>query len=435
MMTGEEARAFLEGLAPSSIRLGLDRMQAALRALKSPERDFPAVHVAGTNGKGSTCAMIASVLAAQGLRVGLYTSPHLERFHERIRISGSEGLEPIADETLGRRVGEVLERYPGASQAPSPLSYFEFGTLLAFWHFSREEVDVAVVETGLGGRLDATTCCQPVVTAITPVALDHMELLGQTLASIAHEKAGILKPGVPAVLARQAPEVQAVLEARAREVGAPLVREGVEFAIRAEALGSALVYQGPVSTHPRLTLGLRGEHQRQNAAVALACLGQLSHSGIRVQTDAVREGLLLARWPGRLEEVAQSPTLVLDGAHNPHGIQALMRAMETEYAGRPVHAVFGVLGDKDVRPMMRHLFPRCASVTLVRPPSERGWDPDRFVEEARGLCSEVTVAQRPAEALRIARLRAEARGLVLGCGSLVLIGALRSLVVEPTRHT
>lgn len=435
MLTGEEARAFLEGLAPSSIRLGLDRMQAALRVLGNPERDFPAVHVAGTNGKGSTCAFLASVLAAGGLRVGLYTSPHLESVHERIRISGPEGLEPIPDDVLARRITEVLERYPQAAATPAPLSYFEFGTLVAFWHFSREEIDIAVIETGLGGRLDATSCCQPLVTAITPVALDHMELLGHTLSAIAGEKAGIFKRGIPAVLARQSPEVSAVLEARARELGAPLVREGEDFELRDEAMGRALAYRGPISNHGKLVLGLKGAHQRQNAAVALACLGQLVQSGFRVSTEAVQRGLLETRWPGRLEEVARDPLVLLDGAHNPHSIDALVRVLESDFADVPLHVVFGVLGEKNVRPMMRQLFPHCASVTLVAPPSERGWDPSKHLAEAATLCPDVTLAESIGEALQEASDRAGEGGLVLGCGSFVLVGALRALVRRTTARS
>lgn len=425
-MNGSEARAFLEGLSPSVIRLGLDRMQAALRTLGNPERDFPAVHVAGTNGKGSTSAFIASMLAAQGFRVGLYTSPHLETVHERIRISDEQGLTPISDEALAQRVSEVLERFPQARETPSPLSYFEFGTLVAFWHFSREEVDVAVIETGLGGRLDATSCCQPEMTAITPIAFDHTELLGNTLQAIAREKAGIFKAGIPAVLARQTPEAQGSLETRARELGVPLVLEGLDFSMSSDR--GVLTYRGPVFSLAHLRLGLRGEHQWQNAAVAIAAVGQLASRGFKVRPEAVREGLERTRWPGRLEEVGGHPTVLLDGAHNPQGMTALVRALETEFAGRPLHAIFGVLGDKDVRPMIRLLFPRCASVRLVAPPSPRALAPASYLEEARGLCPDVSVSPDLPAALQAATSQAGDDGLVLACGSLVLVGAMRAAV-------
>src|SRR6478672_353732 len=188
--TPAEALQFLNSLAPSGVRLGLDRIQAALRVLKNPERKYPTIHVAGTNGKGSTCAFAASCLVAEGYKTGLYTSPHLIRVNERIKING----EDISDDLLATRILEVLERYPAAAAEPRPLTFFEFGTLVAFWHFAKEQVDVAVIEVGLGGRLDATTACWPSVTAVTPISFDHMDYLGHTLAAIAAEKAAIFKP-------------------------------------------------------------------------------------------------------------------------------------------------------------------------------------------------------------------------------------------------
>jgi dihydrofolate synthase / folylpolyglutamate synthase len=203
LSTPEQALAFLHSRSPSTVVLGLERMQAALAELGRPESRLPAVHVAGTNGKGSTCAMVEAVLRKAGFRVGLYTSPHLMRFNERIRLEG----EDISDGLLGRRLLQVLERAPTARE----LTYFELGTLVAFWHFAEEAVDFAVLETGLGGRLDATSTCLPVATAVTAVGLDHTELLGDTLAAIAREKAGIFRAGVPAVVAGQEPEAEIVL--------------------------------------------------------------------------------------------------------------------------------------------------------------------------------------------------------------------------------
>ncbi|MGA9521792.1 MAG: folylpolyglutamate synthase/dihydrofolate synthase family protein [Myxococcaceae bacterium] len=432
-MTPAEARTFFDGLAPSGIRLGLDRVHVALLALKNPERDFPALHVAGTNGKGSTCAFAASCLAAQGYKVGLYTSPHLERVNERIRVNGEE----ISDALLAQRILEVLELYPEAAGDPAPLTYFEFGTIVALWHFAREKVDVAVLETGLGGRLDATTAARPAVTAITPVSFDHMDYLGHTLEAIAAEKAGVIKPGVPVVSAKQPPEVLAVLERVAREQGAPLAVEGRDFRLEPEegAGEKTFVYQGMRTAVPKLWLGLRGSHQVQNAAVALACLELLEDCGLKISRENARAGLANAAWPGRLESFEGDPTVVLDGAHNPHGVTALRNALDELYPGRKAHLVFGVLGDKDHRPMLRTLMPRCTSVHLTPVPSPRSLEPDRYADEVRELCPEVVVYGSPREALTGARMRAHPGDVVVGAGSLFLVGALRTLLLGAARHS
>lgn len=421
--TPAEAIAFLEGLAPSGVRLGLERVHTALRALKNPERAFPAVHIAGTNGKGSTCAMAAACLVQQGYKVGLYTSPHLVRVNERIRV----GAEEISDALLGQRILEVLDLYPDALESPAPLTYFEFGTIVALWHFAQEKVDVAVLETGLGGRLDATTAARPVVTAITPISFDHMDYLGHTLSAIAQEKAGIIKPGVPVVISRQKPEALEVIEAVAREKGAPLRVEGRDFRFETEdAAGRTFVYRGMRTAVPRLYVGLRGPHQAQNAAVALACLELLEDRGLGISQQSAREGLASAEWPGRLEEVASNPTVVLDGAHNPEGAEALARAIDALYPNRKVHLVFGVLGDKDHRPMLRALFPMATSVHLTPVPSARTLLPDRYADEARALCPEVDLYGAHGAALRGATMRAEQGDVVLCTGSLFLVGAVRA---------
>jgi len=398
-LTPAEAVAFLQSLPASTIKLGLERIHEALEDLGHPERALPALHVAGTNGKGSTCAFAARALEVSGKKVGLYTSPHLVRFNERIQVNG----QPIDDATLGARVLEVLARYRRRDERPFPLTFFELGTLAALRHFAEERVEVAVLETGLGGRLDATNCCRPVVTAITPISFDHMEWLGHTLEAIAGEKAGILKPGVPCVAAEQAPEAMRVIEATAKAVGAPL----------------RVVHP----LEPQVALSLRGPHQRQNAAVALACLEVLG-----VSREAALEGLRTARWPGRLEElqIGGRPVL-LDGAHNAAGAQALAAALESLYPGRKVHAVFSVLADKDLEGMARALFPRCASLHLCPLPSPRSLAPASYAERARALCPDVRAYPGAREALAGASQLAAAGDMVLVAGSLVLVGEVRAL--------
>jgi dihydrofolate synthase / folylpolyglutamate synthase len=414
--TPAEALAFLHSRSPSTVVLGLERMRAALGELAHPELRFPAVHVAGTNGKGSTCAMVEAMLRAAGVRVGLYTSPHLVRFNERIRLGG----EDIGDALLGQRLLEVLRRAPTAAQ----LTYFELGTLVAFWHFAEEAVDWAVLETGLGGRLDATATCLPKATAITALGLDHTELLGHTLSAIAREKAGILRTGVPAVLAMQPPEAQTLLEAEAVRVGAPLLREGLDFTLAEEAGG--LTYRHGARRLTGLVLGLAGAHQRQNAAVALALVDVLAARGVTLPDAALAAGLRAVRWPGRLEEVPGRPLLLLDGAHNPDGVEVLRTALDTQYAGRRVHLVFGAVREKAVGQMLERLLPRMASATFTPLDTPRSLPPEAYLEASRALCPEVAIAPTPAQAVGLARGRAGPEEVVLVAGSLYLVGAVKA---------
>jgi len=418
--TPQQALAYLASLSPSSIKLGLERVHEALKALGHPERRFRSLHVAGTNGKGSTCAFSAAALRAAGHRVGLYTSPHLMRVNERFQVDGAD----ISDEMLGRRILEVLERFSAAAFEPGLLTYFEFGTVVALWHFAQEGVDIAVLETGLGGRLDATNVVQPLVTAITSISFDHMEYLGHTLGAIAGEKAGILKPGVPVVVSRQEPEAREAISRVAGQVGAPMLLEGRDFSL-VPGPGGGLVYRGPDRTLEGLSLSLRGPHQAQNAAVALAVLGQLHQRGVRVPDEAAAQGLATARWPGRMEEVSSQPAVVLDGAHNPSGVAVLLASLEALYPGRRIHAVFGVVADKDRAPMMRALFPRCASIHLTPLDTPRSLAPEKYLEEARALCADVRPYAFLDDALAGARSLASQEDVVLCTGSLFLVGAAR----------
>jgi dihydrofolate synthase/folylpolyglutamate synthase len=399
-----EALAYLSSLAPSTIRMGLERVQAALEMLGHPERRFPSIHVAGTNGKGSTCAMIASCLG-QRYRVGFYSSPHLVRVNERFRIGGRE----VSDAVLGQRIDELRERLGDAHE----LTYFEFGTVLAFWHFAQEAVDVAVIETGLGGRLDATVTCAPIVTAITSIDFDHMEFLGTTLPAIAGEKAGIVKGGVPLVVARQPPEV---LEVFARAASSsPLVVEGRDVEFRGDT------FRGRGRTVQGLTVPLQGAHQSQNAGVALACVEAVA-ARFPLTDDELRAGLAATRWPGRLQEIAGEPTLLLDGAHNPAGVEVLVRALERFYPGRALHLVFGVFSDKDSEPMMRRLFPLAQRVVLTPLHSPRSKAPASYEAFARSLGPDVSVAASVADALSLASKGCGRGDVVVVAGSLHLIG-------------
>jgi dihydrofolate synthase / folylpolyglutamate synthase len=411
-MTPTEALLHLASLPPSDIKMGLERVQAALERLGSPQARVPAIQVAGTNGKGSTSVLVATCLGRRW-RTGLYTSPHLARVNERFKVNGAD----ITDEALGRCVARIVETLGREHR----LTYFELGTLVAFHHFAQVGVDLAVLETGLGGRLDAATACVPVVTAITPIDFDHVEYLGSTIEAIAAEKAGIIKRGVPVVSSAQRPEALAVLVSAAARAGAELRLEGRDFH------GTASSWEGRRWRLEGLELPLRGPHQEQNLSVALACLELVAERGFALSEEEVKEGIRTTRWPGRLEEIAIDPLVVLDGAHNPSGAEALVRALETVYAARPVHLVFGVFSDKDGESMMRTLFPKCAGVYLTPIDHPRSRHPESYLELAKKLCPSVERLASASEAVLRAR-SAAGTGIVVVAGSLALVGQVRRLL-------
>ncbi len=394
---------YLDTLRPLAMRFGLERMERGLDALGRPERDLRILHVAGTNGKGSTCAMAAEALRRAGHRVGLYTSPHLVRFHERIQVDG----RPIGDEALAARIEEIRRACPWHErEGDDRLTYFEFATLLGLLHLARERVDAAVVEVGLGGRFDATNAVTPLVTAVARIGLDHMQFLGNRVDAIAREKAGIFKAGVPAVVARaQPPEAMEALRDEAARRGAPFHVAGPDW-------------QGPVA--------LQGSHQRGNAALAAAALRLLDAAGVRADEASIRDGIATARWPGRLEEVGG---VLLDGAHNPDGAAALAAALPALHPSRPVELVFGVLADKDHEGMLDALAPAVRRFHLVSPGSARAREPESYGDRARRTGRPVDVHAGLGEALRCARAAAAEDGaLVCVAGSLYLVGAARELL-------
>ncbi|MBI5070310.1 MAG: bifunctional folylpolyglutamate synthase/dihydrofolate synthase [Deltaproteobacteria bacterium] len=379
-------------------------MERALEALGHPERGLRVLHVAGTNGKGSVCAMAAEALRLAGHRTGLYTSPHLVSFRERIAVDGL----PISEETLARRIEEVRRACPWhEAGGDDRLTYFEFATLLALVHFAEVGAGAVVLEVGLGGRFDATNAVRPLVCAVNRIGLDHVEMLGKTLGAIAREKAGIFKAGVPALVAHAQPaEAMEALREEASRRGAP-------FEV------APATYEGPVA--------LRGPHQRGNAALAAAALRRLDGAGVPVPAGAIAAGIAQARWPGRLEEVAG---VVLDGAHNPDGAAALAAALPALYPGRPVELCFGVLADKDHLGMLQALAPAVRGLHLVAPASPRARLPAGYRVQAEALFPRVDLHGSLAEALACARERAVGGGLPVVAGSLYLVGEARALLGE-----
>jgi dihydrofolate synthase/folylpolyglutamate synthase len=395
-------RDYLSTLEPLGMRFGLERVERALEALGHPERAFPILQVGGTNGKGSTCAMAAAALRAAGHGTGLYVSPHLVRFNERIQVDGRE----IDGDALDGATEEIRRACPWHERgAPEErLTYFEFATLLAFLHFERAKVDVAVMEVGLGGRLDATTAATPRVAAVARIGLDHVQLLGDSVEAIAREKAGIFKRGVPAV-------AHAVQPAGALEtLRAEAARRGAPFHV------------APADW--RGTIGLAGDHQRGNAGLAAAALRLLDASGLPVPEGAIAEGIATARWPGRLETVGG---VLLDGAHNPDGAAALAAALGALHPGRPVELVFGVLADKDHAGMIAALGPVVRRFHLVAPPSPRARPPAEYREQVERHAP-ADVHATVEEAISCARRAAADGALVCVAGSLYLVGAARPLL-------
>jgi dihydrofolate synthase/folylpolyglutamate synthase len=423
----KDAFAYLGSLGPSHMVFGLERTEQVLARLGNPERAYPSLHVAGTNGKGSTCAMADASLRAAGLRTGFYSSPHLLRVNERIRVDGVE----IGDDDFARAISAVAEAGRGLS-----LTYFEFLTAVAFFHFREAGVQAAVLETGLGGRLDSTNVVAPVACAITSIGLDHQQILGATLAKIAGEKAGILKPGVPCAVAASDAGAVSAIEARGKEIDAPIRLQGRDFTFEAsgEASGDASGYRGPRWSLPDLQVGLPGTHQRQNAAVTIALL-EIASERLPITPSAAREGVATARWPGRLESFFPRPKVevILDGAHNPDAARALAAAMREMRPPKAVQMVFGVLDDKELPPMLEALFPLAKTVYLVRPANARGRAPESYIEQARAFCRDVRLDahdESVAAALQRALDDATADDRVLVCGSLYVVAEARARLVS-----
>jgi dihydrofolate synthase/folylpolyglutamate synthase len=397
-------------------KLGLDRIRAVLDALGRPQDRCRFVHVAGTNGKGSTCAMIESGLRAAGLRTGLFTSPHLAEPTERIRIDG-EPVDAARFAAAFERVHRIVEQSIEAGAIDMHTTYFETVTAMALMTFAEERTDMVVLEVGLGGRLDATNVVRPDLCVVTPIDFDHEAFLGRAIESIAAEKAGILKPGVPAVFARQRAEAAAVLDARAEEVAAPVARTS-GWPIRSlelDARGSRFE-AGPL----RIACPLAGEHQVENAAAAALALRSLG-----IPDAAIQTGIAGARWPGRLERVSEDPEIILDGAHNPASARSLAAYIERFYRDRRVRLIYGAMRDKAVAEMGGILFPHAQEVILTAPRQARAAAP----EALRGLVDHpnLRVAPRIEDALAIP----PGDAVTFVAGSLFLVAEARALLDRP----
>jgi dihydrofolate synthase/folylpolyglutamate synthase len=429
-MTYAAAVAYLYRLQKHGIKLGLDTMATLVRRLGAPQERYQSVHIAGTNGKGSTAAMTAAVLQSAGYRVGLYTSPHLVDFRERIRVNGTMISEPD--------VARLTDTVKQAGEGDLSPTFFESTTAMALQYFADACVDVAVLEVGLGGRFDATNVVQPDACAITTIAFDHQEYLGTTLSEIAFEKAGIIKSGIPVVLGRIGGEALQRIESVARDRSAPVSRLGKEF--RVDHTPAGLSYCSRSSRYEGLSCALTGTHQLDNAACAIALLEGAAARGISVSEQAIREGLASVHWEGRLEAVERDPTVLLDGAHNPAGAYALadyLRGFKERHSSRRVIIVLGMMRDKDHRGFASALEGVVDHVVLTQADFSRSAAATDLLGELRGVLPAVSVEPCSADAVALARRMASPDDLVCVTGSLMLIGevkaALRGCGLSPLR--
>ena len=421
-MTLQEALHYIHAVCWKGSIPGLERINALLDKMGHPERALKFVHVTGTNGKGSTCAMVASVLRAAGYRTGLYTSPYIIRFNERMQING----EMIPDEELCQITEEIKPLADSIFEQPTE---FEMVTAIAFAWFARRQCDIVVCEVGMGGEFDATNVIgAPEAAVLCNIGLDHTEVLGDTLEKIAATKSGIIKPGCDAVLYRSTPSVEAVVAQRCRDVGAAL--HTVDFAglhLCERSLAGQIFDYGALTG---LHLPLLGEHQLHNAAVTLTTLAVLQKRGWHISEEQLRQGLSQVTWPGRFQVIRHEPLFVIDGGHNPQCIQALAKNIEDYLPGRPLTILTGVLGDKDYHCMYRSVAEHAVEFITVTPDNPRALAAAELAGYLSSFGKPVTACGSVAEGVRLALAHAGRDGTVLCYGSLYLLGDVIAAVEE-----
>ncbi len=435
-MDYERALAFLESPARFSPRLGLARIERLLELLGNPQESFPSALVAGTSGKGSSCRLIASVLSSAGFHTGLLSKPHLQSYRERVEIDGQR----ISKSSLAAIVERIVPLAQELAETPlGAPTYFEMGVALAFSYFAQERVELAVVEVGLGGRLDATNVLRPILTGITPIGFDHTEYLGHTLTEIAGEKAGILKPGVPVALAPQHPEALAAIRRRAAEVGSPVLPSenwqahrnsadlhGQRFDLEQVTLESGSKKSG-VRKYGELFLPLLGRHQLENAAFALTALGWLREEGFGWEEKHLRQGWADLCWPGRAEVLQEGPLLVIDAAHNPDKAAALAETIRDYFSFRRLALVFGASGDKDAAAMLALFAPWRPRLFATQAQSQRALAADQVLALGAVLGLSGTSFPRVTDAVQQALRWADPQDMALVAGSTYVAGEARDL--------
>jgi dihydrofolate synthase/folylpolyglutamate synthase len=420
-LTPRAAQAYLHERTQLGIKFGLETMRSLVAALGHPERTFPSLLVAGTNGKGSVCAYLEAALRGAGLRTGLYTSPHLVRVNERIAVAG----RPLSDRALARAltaVRDAAESLVRAGTIPAHPTHFETLTVAAFVHFREALVEAAILEVGLGGRLDATNVSDPLVSAVVSLDFDHQAFLGTTLDAIAREKAGVMRAGRPVVLGPMPDEAHRALLEEATVKGARVV-EAASVARVVEETGDRLTVRSPTFSWTRLR-PLPGAHQRSNLLVALSVLEEARVAGLPFDLARAARGVSRVHWPGRLQSLPGRPALLLDGAHNPAGARALRAHLEKR---GPFVLVFGVMADKDIRGLAEELFPLARAVVLTRARIARAASPEEIAARTHGLAARVHLEPDVKTAVALARRLARPGETVLVAGSLYLVGDVLSL--------
>jgi dihydrofolate synthase/folylpolyglutamate synthase len=424
-----EAMEYVKNLGKFGFNFGLGRIEELLRRLGNPHRELDIIHVGGTNGKGSTTAMLAAILQEAGYRVGTFTSPHLHSYTERFRINGIN----IPEDSLAAIISELRPHLDamvaGGFEHPTE---FEVATAVAFLYFSREKIDYLILEVGLGGAIDSTNVVAPLVSVITNVAMDHMDYLGHTIKEIARVKAGIIKPGVPVVTAAEGEGLE-VIKDTSRKNNCRLIRVGQDVTcehIFISPQKQRFTIRGRKGVYENLTLHLTGRHQQINAATAVACIEVLMEQGVSISAAAVRSGLANTRWPARLEIVRKDPLVIIDGAHNFDGARALRLALEEIFPGRSVVLLIGMLGDKERARVAAELAPLARAVVVTRPNSPRAGNWQELAREAGRYTSEVYVVEGIGDALEKALSLAGSEEVLCITGSLYMVAEAREWILK-----
>jgi dihydrofolate synthase/folylpolyglutamate synthase len=416
----QQSLDYLYGLEKFGMIFGLTQVEKILNAMGSPHKEIQAIHIGGTNGKGSTAAMMSSILQKEGYRVGLYTSPHLIRFTERIKVNGKE----IEEEEVAALAEWMRKEIEGAGITP-PFTFFDFTTAMALHYFKQKLVDLAVLEVGLGGRLDSTNVVDPLISIITNIAKDHEEYLGKSILKIAREKAGIIKKGRPLITAVTQPQVLRLFSKVCQENGSPYLRVGKEFRYDRTEDGD-FDYEGPNRKLWSIHLNLKGFHQVINATTALGAMEVLEDLGYRVSTDAMVDGLREVDWPGRLEMVSSSPRVILDGAHNPAGALVLKESLEKEFQYQHLILLIGIMKDKNIQSMLHLLAPLADHIILTKPHTDRATTPALLKKALGQNGKKAEIAEDLEEAIERGLSLTRKEDLLCITGSLYTVGEARA---------
>ncbi|MGB9764681.1 MAG: bifunctional folylpolyglutamate synthase/dihydrofolate synthase [Candidatus Saccharicenans sp.] len=421
-MISSSGKAYLERAQLFGIRLGLENISAVLESFDQPQESFPSIHVAGTNGKGSVCAMLAEIFKLHGYRTGLYTSPHLVDIRERIQVNG----HMIPEKDFGHLLKEIEKqekKLKKMGRLTGALTFFEILTVAAFLYFRQKKVELAVLEVGMGGRYDATNVVVPLTSVITTISYDHQQYLGRSLKQIALEKAGIIKEKIPCVCGVKNQPAIEVIKKKCQEQQAHLIEvfgEGRELLIENNFIRPRFIYKTGEQVY-RYELSLPGYHQGENAAVAISTAEIIKKQGWPIKKSLIIKGLALTGWPGRLEVYSPNPLIIFDGCHNEDGARVVSQYLKT-YIKRPVILVFAVMKDKNVKKIASYLFPLASRIILTRPPLERALEPAEIAFRVKKFHSKYFLEKNVPSAIKLALSLSAGQTPILIAGSLFLVG-------------